>query len=147
MAKNCPICNNAIEDSVSKCAYCGFHIMGSTESFTPVRISADGKIEGSASTQSYELRVIRGPQTGIDIALEEGTLSVGRDPKCDIFLNDMTVSRTHAEIEVGPKGCIIRDKNSFNGVWVNDRMEDTCLLQPGDVVQIGAFCLVYRERL
>ena len=73
-------------------------------------------------------------------------MSVGRDPQCDIFLNDMTVSREHAEIEVTGEGCVIRDKNSFNGVWVNDRAVEACALKPGDVIQIGAFCLIYRER-
>ena len=73
-------------------------------------------------------------------------MSVGRDPRCDVFLNDMTVSRLHAEIEVKPDGCVLRDNNSFNGVWVNDRTVETCLLKPGDLIQIGAFCLMYRER-
>jgi len=146
MAKVCPICNNEIDESASKCPSCGFHIMGSTESFKPVIMGTGAEMPGESAELRYELRVVRGPQTGVDIKLREGTLSVGRDPNCDIFLNDMTVSREHAQIEVGPKGCVIRDQNSFNGVWVNDRMETTCLLRSGDVVQIGAFCLVFRER-
>lgn len=145
MTTTCPICNSEVDDNASKCPSCGFHLSGSTESFTPVILGKGNSITDNAA-QRHELRVVRGPQTGIDISLREGKLSVGRDPQCDVFLNDMTVSRLHAEIEIGPKGCIIRDKNSFNGVWINDRMEDTCLLRSGDVVQIGAFCLVYRER-
>ena len=145
MASKCPICNNELDDSVAKCPHCGYHVMGSTQSFTPLKFGSGG-VEKDSIEQRYDLRVIRGPQTGVDITLSEGTLSVGRDPQCDIFLNDMTVSRTHATIEVGAKGCVITDENSFNGVWVNDRMVDTCLLKGGDVIQIGAFCLVYRER-
>ena len=86
------------------------------------------------------------PQTGIDIELKKGDLSVGRDPQCDIFLNDMTVSREHAIIEVRNDACIIKDLNSYNGVWVNDRMVETCALKSGDLLQIGAFCLLFRER-
>lgn len=146
MTQTCPICNNSIADDASKCPACGYHIIGSTESFTPVIMRSGSELQSSNVEERYELRVVRGPQTGIDIRLRQGELSVGRDPNCDIFLNDMTVSRLHAQIEVSSKGCIIRDANSFNGVWVNDRMEETCLLRSGDVVQIGAFCLVYRER-
>ena len=81
-----------------------------------------------------------------DIELKKGDLSVGRDPQCDIFLNDMTVSREHAIIEVRNDACIIKDLNSYNGVWVNDRMVETCALKSGDLLQIGAFCLLFRER-
>lgn len=146
MSVQCPICNNEIKDGVAECSVCGYHLLGSTESFTPISIESD-ELQQDAKAQQFDLRVVRGPQTGVDIALHEGTLSIGRDPRCDIFLNDMTVSRRHAEIEVGAKRCVLRDKNSFNGVWVNDRAIETCLLKSGDLIQIGAFCLLYRERL
>ena len=146
MTQTCPICMNTIPTGSAVCNRCGYRVPGMTESFTPVKLAEDGSAINSASPHRFDLRVVRGPQTGNDIDLKEGTLSVGRDPQCDLFLNDMTVSRMHAEIEVGPQGCIIRDKNSFNGVWVNDRMVEVCALKPGDVIQIGAFCLIYRER-
>lgn len=142
---NCPICKAALAAGAAVCPSCGYRVQGATESFKPVKVGSADDMAPAAS-QQRDLRVVRGPQTGMDISLREGTLSLGRDPRCDIFLNDMTVSRTHAEIEVGAGGCILRDANSFNGVWVNDRSIDACLLKPGDVIQIGAFCLVYRER-
>lgn len=147
MAQICPICNNEIEDGASACPFCGYRIIGSTQSFKPVKLTGESSVLDGEKIQKYELKVVRGPQTGIDIALKEGVSTIGRDPQCDIFLNDMTVSRNHATIEVGPKGCIIRDSKSFNGTWVNDRMEETCLLRAGDVIQIGVFCLIYRERI
>lgn len=147
MAQQCPICMNEIADGGAVCEQCGYRVPGVTESFKPVKLEDGGSDGDAAPSHRYDLRVVRGPQTGIDIDLRDGTLSMGRDPQCDIFLNDMTVSRRHAEIEVGAQGCIIRDKNSYNGVWVNDRMVEACALKPGDVVQIGAFCLIYRERL
>lgn len=127
------------------CERCGYRMRGSTQSFKPVKV-ADALDAGVEPGHRYDLRVVRGPQTGIDIDLRPGTLSVGRDPQCDIFLNDMTVSRIHGEIEVGNDGCVIRDKDSFNGIWVNDRSVEASALKPGDVIQIGAFCLIYRER-
>ena len=142
----CPICNGELAEGAAVCDRCGYRIVGSTQSFTPVKMGGAEGVAEAPVGHRYDLRVVRGPQTGVDIDLREGTLSVGRDPQCDVFLNDMTVSRSHAEIEVTPAGCVIRDLNSFNGVWVNDRMVDACSLKPNDVVQIGAFCLVYRER-
>ena len=147
MANRCPICNEELADGSRTCPVCGYHVLDSTQSFTPVKID-DAAIPDTAPacTQHYELRVVRGPQTGVDIPLSEGTQTIGRDPRCDIFLNDMTVSRDHAVIEIGPSGCVLRDNSSFNGVWVNDRSIDACLLKSGDLIQIGAFCLAYRER-
>ena len=142
----CPICNGELADGAAVCQRCGYRIVGSTQSFEPVKLNGAEQAGSAPAAHRYDLRVVRGPQTGVDIDLREGTLSVGRDPQCDIFLNDMTVSRSHAEIEVAPTGCVIRDLNSFNGVWVNDRMVEACALKPNDVIQIGAFCLVYRER-
>ena len=71
--------------------------------------------------------------------------STGRSPQCDLFLNDMTVSREHASVEPADGGYVIRDANSFNGVWVNNESVETRRLVSGDVIQIGAFCLVYKE--
>ena len=89
---------------------------------------------------------MRGPQTGVELELKEGILTIGRDPSCDLFLNDTTVSRLHARIEVGGKGVVITDQNSFNGVWVNNKSVASRVLADGDIVQIGVFCLLYQER-
>lgn len=87
------------------------------------------------------LTVVRGPQTGVAFVLEPRVLVVGRDPKCDIFLNDMTVSRDHARIEPVGNSFQIIDDDSFNGVWINNENVHTALLHAGDFVQIGAFGL------
>ena len=147
MSEQCPICNSELEPGASVCPACGYRLPGSTVEFQP--ISTDGVLAGQSDNRERfgELRIIRGPQTGLDISIKGGPLSIGRDPQCDIFLNDMTVSRQHAEIETDEKGCIIKDTNSFNGVWVNDSMVERCLLKSGDVIQLGAFCLMYREHL
>ena len=148
MTNVCPICNSQLEDGVRICPMCGYHVLDTTQSFAPVKMdeASVAKEVIAPVKQHFDLKVVRGPQTGIDIALHEGKMSMGRDPRCDIFLNDMTVSRNHAELEVRKDGCILRDNNSYNGIWVNDRSVETCLLKSGDLIQIGAFCLLYRER-
>lgn len=147
MALRCPICNSELGEGAGTCNVCGYHAIESTQGFEPVKIEREPITDAAhePASRRYDLKVVRGPQTGMDIALQEGTLSVGRDPRCDLFLNDMTVSRNHAQLEVKPDGCILRDMNSFNGVWVNDRSVEACLLKSGDLIQIGAFCLLYRE--
>ena len=147
MAEQCPICNSELSPGESVCPACGFKLPGSTVEFEPISTGGVLGEKAAAEERVAELRIIRGPQTGLDISIRSGSLTLGRDPQCDIFLNDMTVSRHHALIEADEKGCIISDTNSFNGVWVNDTMQERCLLKPGDVIQIGAFCLVYREHL
>lgn len=148
MSGICPICNSALDEGQRSCPVCGYHVLDSTQSFTPVKIgdAAVPSAQEIVTNHEYDMKIVRGPQTGVEIALHEGKLSIGRDPRCDVFLNDMTVSRLHAEIEVKGDGCVLRDNNSFNGVWVNDRSVETCLLKSGDLIQIGAFCLLYRER-
>ncbi|MBQ3301972.1 MAG: FHA domain-containing protein [Eggerthellaceae bacterium] len=146
MSVTCPICNNEIADGEASCAFCGYRMGGTTQEFKPISVDNAGSQSDDKVVKIGELRVVRGPQTGIAIALKEGRLSIGRDPQSDIFLNDMTVSRRHAAIETDWKGCVIYDTNSYNGVWVNDKMVEACLLKSGDVIQIGAFCLVYRQR-
>ena len=111
---------------------------------------APAALEGNAVRAS--LNVVRGPQVGITFELGSEPLSVGRSPQCSIFLNDMTVSRMHATIEPEAGCYVIRDANSFNGVWVNnENVEARTLrpeakaLRPGDMIQIGTFCMRYEE--
>jgi len=71
------------------------------------------------------------------------TVTLGRDPKCDIFLDDVTVSRKHAEVTVGDE-VTLADLGSLNGTYVNRRRIDTAeALLDGDEIQIGKFRLVF----
>ena len=62
---------------------------------------------------------------------------VGRDPGCDIVLNDSKCSRRHAVVEDGPEGLVIRDSGSANGIYVNGRKVEKSALRPGDTVRLG----------
>ncbi len=66
-----------------------------------------------------------------------GTCVVGRDPACDIVLNDSKCSRRHAIVEDGPDGLVIRDSGSANGIYVNGKRVEKAPLRPGDTVRLG----------
>jgi pSer/pThr/pTyr-binding forkhead associated (FHA) protein len=89
------------------------------------------------------LVVERGPNAGTRFVLDSGVTRVGRHPESDIFLDDITVSRRHAEFRRGPDGDEVRDVGSLNGTYVNRERIDQSKLKSGDVVQIGKFKLVY----
>lgn len=91
------------------------------------------------------LVVRKGPDAGERFYLDRPRLTVGRNPASDIFLNDVTVSRSHAVIEVGPEGVSIEDAGSLNGTYVGDVRVDKAALKHGDLVQIGRFQLLFLE--
>ena len=70
-------------------------------------------------------------------------MSVGRDPQSDIFLDDITVSRRHAEVARNGARYSIRDVDSLNGTYVNRQIVDQGELNEGDEVQVGKFKLVF----
>ena len=89
------------------------------------------------------LVVQRGPSAGSRFLLDTETVTAGRSSDAEIFLDDVTVSRKHAEFRRGPDGFTVRDVGSLNGTYVNRDRIDSVLLQGGDEVQIGKFRLVY----
>jgi hypothetical protein len=84
-----------------------------------------------------------GPNAGSRFLLDRGTITVGRHPESDIFLDDVTVSRRHTEIYRHGARFSVRDAGSLNGTYVNRERIDEATLSSGDEVQIGKFRLVY----
>ncbi len=77
---------------------------------------------------------------------QQATVTMGRDPACQIHLNHPSVSRQHARLEQTPQGAVLRDLNSSNGTFVNGQpVRGDCSLQNGDVIKIGPFKLVYDQ--
>ena len=90
------------------------------------------------------LVVKRGPNAGSRYVLEGALTKVGRHPESDIFLDDITVSRRHAEFVHQSGGYRVRDVGSLNGTYLNrERIEEESALANGDEVQIGKFKLVF----
>ena len=83
------------------------------------------------------LVVRKGPQPGERFFIDRPRLTIGRDPESDIFLNDMTVSRMHAVVELIGATVTVTDAGSLNGTYVNGVLVDSAVLEHGDAVQIG----------
>ncbi|HEY3015344.1 MAG TPA: FHA domain-containing protein [Nocardioides sp.] len=89
------------------------------------------------------LVVQRGPGAGSRFLLDADLVTAGRHPESEIFLDDVTVSRRHAEFRRTPEGYTVSDVGSLNGTYVNRDRIDEVALQDADEVQIGKYRLVY----
>ncbi len=87
--------------------------------------------------------VKRGPNARSKFVLEADVTRAGRHPDSDIFLDDITVSRRHAEIHRTANGYIVRDVGSLNGTYLNRERIEEAKLNNGDELQIGKFKLVF----
>jgi hypothetical protein len=103
-----------------------------------LKVSPDELAEGGAL-----LVVRKGPNEGSKYMLDAEVTRAGRHPDSDIFLDDITVSRRHAEVIRRADGFHVLDVGSLNGTYVNrDRVEEA-KLSNGDELQIGKFKLVF----
>jgi pSer/pThr/pTyr-binding forkhead associated (FHA) protein len=103
------------------------------------RTAIDALPEGSAL-----LVVQRGPNSGARFLLDSEKTTAGRRPDSDIFLDDVTVSRRHAEFVRRPGGVfVVRDVGSLNGTYVQRDRIDEVVLRDGDEVQIGKYRMVF----
>lgn len=89
------------------------------------------------------LVVKRGPNAGARFLLDRETTTAGRHPESDIFLDDVTVSRRHAEFRINDGSFEVVDVGSLNGTYVNREPRNSQVLSTGDEIQIGKFRLVF----
>lgn len=90
-------------------------------------------------------RVLIDLTSGIRIPLRGERLTIGRDESCDITVNDINVSRTHAELVSEGSGWAVEDSGSTNGTYVNDERISYLRLVHGDIVTVGVSKFEYRE--
>ncbi len=86
-----------------------------------------------------------GSKRGSRIALDADRITIGRHPESDIFLDDITVSRRHAEVTRTPAGFEVTDAGSLNGTYINKELIERGMLTDGDELQVGKFKLVFLE--
>ena len=114
------------------------------ESTAPVGLTPDETAAVHALPPTSALLVMqRGPSAGARFLLDAERTSAGRSTRSDIFLDDVTVSRRHAEFVREGREFWVRDVGSLNGTYVNRTRIDQQVLRAGDEVQIGKFRMTF----
>ena len=121
-----------------------FHAVSADATEVDSRLSsADAAAVDALPAGSALLVVQRGPNAGARFLLDAERTTAGRHPGSDIFLDDVTVSRKHAEFVRREGQFVVRDVGSLNGTYVRrDRIDET-VLRDGDEVQIGKFRMIF----
>jgi pSer/pThr/pTyr-binding forkhead associated (FHA) protein len=116
--------------------------MTQTDDRMSPEIVAEGVVPDAERFACAALVIKRGPNAGCRFQLHQAVTSAGRDPRCDIFLDEPTVSRRHAEFQVERGELQVVDTASLNGTCVNGQPIVSAVLANGDEIQIGKFRLV-----
>jgi pSer/pThr/pTyr-binding forkhead associated (FHA) protein len=145
----CTKCGHKNPEDAHFCANCGNPLQeDATISFTPTEIEDEsGEVPGLPQSELESgqalLVVQRGPNAGSKFLIDKDVTTTGRHPESDIFLDDVTVSRRHAEFRRKDGKFYVHVVGSLNGTYVNrQRVEDTELAN-GDELQIGKFKLTF----
>jgi pSer/pThr/pTyr-binding forkhead associated (FHA) protein len=150
----CTRCGHGNPDDANFCARCGAPLSGTEDSTLTMQV---GSAEQEATAEEQELSVSldelaagqgllvvkRGPNAGSKFLLDKDVTSAGRHPSSDIFLDDITVSRRHAEVLREGARFLVKDTGSLNGTYVNRERVDVAELVSGDELQIGKFKLMF----
>ena len=149
----CNQCGHRNPPGANFCSSCGAALTppGDDTTITFMPVEAGGEAEDELTVTLDELAesigmlvVKRGPNAGSKFVLDSEVTKAGRHPDSDIFLDDVTVSRRHAEIVHAGDGYRLRDVGSLNGTYLNrERIENEVPLNNGDELQIGKFKLVF----
>jgi pSer/pThr/pTyr-binding forkhead associated (FHA) protein len=150
----CPECGFQNLESAHYCSRCGALLVTeaepdeTTQSFSADEVHEDrGDLLEELGIEGPAL-VIRsgGGRTGEAFTLERPQTTIGRSPDCDIFLDDVTVSRRHAVVAHDDSGFTIEDLGSLNGTFLNRSRIERGVLENGDEVQIGKYRLIFLAR-
>ncbi|HEY1331724.1 MAG TPA: FHA domain-containing protein [Actinomycetota bacterium] len=145
----CTNCGHPNADDAKFCARCGVALQDDTTiSFTPVEEEEDAARDQASPYGDLEpgqalLAVKRGANAGSTFLLDKDVTTAGRMPDSDIFLDDVTVSRKHAELRREDNRFFVHDSGSLNGTYVNMQRVDDAELASGDEIQIGKFKLAF----
>ena len=118
-------------------------LLGKTD--TSAAIGAESAEWGADELPSLSAVVVvkRGPNAGSRFRLDKPVTTVGRHPGSDIYLDDITASRRHAEFRAENGKYRVLDASSRNGTYVNHNAVESAVLANGDEIQIGKTCLVF----
>jgi hypothetical protein len=145
----CPECGFQSPEAATYCSRCGALLARESVGETTLSLgpedvdsaSLGAGVEGPAF-------VVRsgGGRAGESFEALGDTALIGRSPECDVFLDDVTVSRKHADLRREGNVFTIRDLGSLNGTFVNKRRIESCVLEDEDEVQVGKYRLTFLRR-
>ena len=139
----CPECGFQNLESANYCSRCGALLV------------TEEAVDDPTMTFSAEELGVEGPtlvvrsgggRAGEQFPLERTQTTIGRTPDCDIFLDDVTVSRRHAIVAKGARTFTLEDLGSLNGTFLNRHRIEQADLENGDEVQIGKYRLIFLGR-
>jgi hypothetical protein len=145
----CPGCGHLNESNANFCSRCGSPMGASeadaTATLEAIEVQADEELHLADLEPGQACLIVRrGPAAGTKFLLDKSIVAVGRHPQSDIFLNDITVSRRHAEIERDASSTYqVTDLGSLNGTYVNRERVDRAPISSGDELQVGKFRLLF----
>ena len=147
---SCPQCGHPNPLGAKFCSSCGV-ALGDGEHHTTMSVTVP--VDSAGDEVEIELDelppgvgmlvVTRGPNSGSKYALDEPLVTAGRHPDSVIFLDDITVSRRHAEVSQVEGGYEVKDVGSLNGTYLNRERVESARLTDGDELQIGTFKLLF----
>jgi pSer/pThr/pTyr-binding forkhead associated (FHA) protein len=167
MTIHCPECGFEGDEGANFCQRCGASLRGESPGGAGEG-AGGGALEGDSITATYRIDesgelvplelgevtahgpalVIRagGGRVGESFAIEGERMSIGRRPECEVFLDDVTVSRDHALLIRRGDDWHLDDCGSLNGTYVNRERIESHRLEDGDELQIGKYKLSFHAR-
>ena len=151
----CPECGFQNPETANYCSRCGTLLVKdepggeTTMTYTPEDVADETGLGIEDVGHDGPALVVRsgGGRAGEHFMPEGEQTTIGRSPDCDIFLDDVTVSRRHAVLVERDGGFFIEDQGSLNGTFVNRRrIEAPTRLENGDELQIGKYRLSFITR-
>lgn len=138
----CPRCSSDNPLGSNFCSACGAQLGPPEELATGAHPVVGVDVPGQG--EFGQLVVTRGGTAGARYLLGEGVTTIGRHPDSTVFLDDITVSRRHAEVRRERDGqFVLVDAGSLNGTYLNGERVTTAHLREGAQVQVGKFHMVF----
>lgn len=147
----CSTCGQQVVEGARFCSNCGAAVeqdeQGTTASFDPGMMDPTEEVSGEPQLDAGTgiLVVIRGPIAGSRFLVDRDVTTIGRHPDSDVWLDDVTVSRHHAEIRRSGEQFTLVDLGSLNGTYVGGQRRETAELVAGVELQVGRFKLLWAE--
>lgn len=143
----CPECGFQSAETSNYCSRCGALLTHELRNETTLSLDPS-ELPSSENAIMGPALVVRagGGRAGERFYPTGDRTLIGRSPECEIFLDDVTVSRRHAEILREGDTISIRDLGSLNGTFVNRRRIETEILREDDEVQIGKYRMTFLSR-